>query len=167
MRLATLVLSTVTSVFAAASPAIAAPPEIEDQVFTFTQQEALQAYAADPSDVLADCGTFDVLAAYTVERRVITFADRELRLLTYTGTLFRADDPSTSAPYGGTGHRELVFGSDGPARITINGNSYIVEDGRRIMTRAGYTSFDFTAGVDEPLLTERGLVRDVVCEVLS
>ena len=75
MRLALSIVAGVLSL-AVASSAVAAPPTIEDQPLTVTREDALAGYAADPTDVLQDCGDFMVLAAFTTERRrVISFED--------------------------------------------------------------------------------------------
>src|SRR6266540_5873035 len=76
---------------AVASPAVAAEPTIVDETVTVTREDALAAYAANPDEIFLDCGDFVVLAAFTAEDRVITFEDRQLRLVSFTGELFRPD----------------------------------------------------------------------------
>ena len=109
MRLALAIVAGVLSL-AVASPAVAAPPTIEDEPMTVTRAEALAAYAADPDDIFQDCGDFVVLAAFTTDRRrVITFENRELVLVSFTGELFRPDT-GLAVTYAGSARIEVGFG---------------------------------------------------------
>ena len=56
-----LVFSLVACVLslAVASPAVAAPPSIDDQTFTVSREDALQAYE-EFGDIFLDCGEFVV-----------------------------------------------------------------------------------------------------------
>ena len=106
MRLALSVVAGVLSL-AVASPAAAAPPTIVDDTVTVTREDALAAYAADPTNVFQDCGDFVVLAAFTTERRrMITFEDRELVLVSFTGELFRPDT-DVAVTYAGSARIEV------------------------------------------------------------
>ena len=50
-----------------------------------------------------------VLAAFTTERRrVITFEDRELVLVSFTGELFRPDDTGLAVTYAGSARIEAT-----------------------------------------------------------
>src|SRR5215213_2390659 len=113
MRWALSIVAGVLSL-AVASPAVAAPPTIEDQPLTVTRQDALAAYE-ESGEVFQDCGDFVVLAAFTTERRrVITFEDRQLVLVSFTGELFRPDtDPFVAVTYAGSARIEVGFGPTG------------------------------------------------------
>jgi hypothetical protein len=151
-----------------ASPAVAAPPSIDDQTFTVSREQALEAYEESGIPYL-DCGDFVVLAAFTVERRVITFEDRELRLISFTGELFRLDTGVT-VTYAGSSRREATFGPTGEIEtITITGLAeYLIDlEGNRIVFDAGLRSVDFSSF--PPTFTEHGIHRliEVVCGALA
>jgi hypothetical protein len=153
---------------AVASPAVAAPPVIEDQTFTVSREQALAAYE-EFGQVYLDCGDFVVLNAFTVERRVITFEDRELRLISFTGELFRPDTGVT-VTYAGSSRREATFGPTGEIEtITITGLAeYLIDlEGNRIVFDAGLRSVDFSSL--PPTFTEHGIHRliEVVCGALA
>jgi hypothetical protein len=164
MRLALSIVAGVLSL-AVASSAVAAPPTIEDQPLTVTREDALAAYAADPTDVFQDCGDFVVLAAFTTERRrVITFEDRELVLVSFTGELFRPDDAGLAVTYAGSARIEVT-----PETVTTTGLArYLIDlDGKRIVFDAGVFKGDFSSV--PPTLIEHGLKRyeEVICGALA
>jgi hypothetical protein len=166
---ARLVLSIVAGVLslAVASPAAAAPPTIVDDTVTVTREDALAAYAANPDDIFQDCGDFVVLAAFTTERRrMITFEDRELVLVSFTGELFRPDTGET-VTYAGSARIEFTFGSTG--EITTTGLArYLIDlEGNRIVFDAGFSTGDFSSF--PPEIIEHGLKRyeEVICGALA
>jgi hypothetical protein len=168
MRLALSVVAGVLSL-AVVSPAAAAPPTIVDDTVTVTREEALDAYAADPTDIFQDCGDFVVLAAFTTERRrAITFEDRELVLVSFTGELFRPDTGVT-VTYAGSARIEVGFGPTGPETVATTGLArYLIDlDGNRIVFDAGFFTGDFSS--DPPTLIEHGLKRyeEVICGALA
>ena len=169
MRLALSIVAGVLSL-AVASPAFAAKPIMGDETVTVTRQDALDAYAADPTDIFQDCGDFVVLAAFTIERRVITFEDRELRLVSFTGELFRPDDTGLAVTYAGSARIEVKFGPTGePETITTTGLArYLIDlEGKRIVFDAGFFTGDFSSF--PPTLIEHGLKRyeEVICGALA
>jgi hypothetical protein len=169
MRLALAIVAGVLSL-AVASPAVAAPPTIEDQPLTVTREDALAAYAANPDDIFQDCGDFVVLAAFTTERRrVITFEDRELVLVSFTGELFRPDDTGLAVTYAGSARIEVGFGPSGPETVTTTGLArYLIDlEGKRIVFDAGFFTSDFSS--DPPTLIEHGLKRyeEAICGALA
>jgi len=166
------VLSIVAGVLslAVASPAAAAPPTIVDDTVTVTRQEALDEYAADPTNIFQDCGDFVVLAAFTTERRrQITFEDRELVLVSFTGELFRPDT-GVAVTYAGSARIETTFGPTGEIEtITTTGLArYLIDlEGNRIVFDAGFFTGDFSSF--PPTLIEHGLKRyeEVICGALA
>jgi hypothetical protein len=170
MRLALSIVAGVLSL-AVASPAVAAPPTIEDQPLTVTREEALEAYTANPDDIFQDCGDFVVLAAFTTERRrLITFEDRQLVLVSFTGELFRPDDTSLAVTYAGSARIEVTFGPTGePETVTTTGLArYLIDlEGKRIVFDAGFFTGDFSSF--PPTLIEHGLKRyeEVICGALA
>ena len=169
MRLALSVVAGVLSL-AVASPAAAAPPTIVDDTVTVTRADALAAYTANPDEIFQDCGDFVVLAAFTTERRrAITFEDRELVLVTFTGELFRPDTGVT-VTYAGSARIEVGgFGPTGPETVTTTGLArYLIDlDGNRIVFDAGVFKGDFST--DPPTFFEHGLKRyeEVICGALA
>jgi hypothetical protein len=167
MRLALSIVAGVLSL-AVASPAVAAPPTIVDDTVTVTREDALAAYAADPTDIFQDCGDFVVLAAFTTERRrMITFEDRELVLVSFTGELFRPDT-EVAVTYAGSARIERGFGPTGPTVATTGLARYLIDlDGNRIVFDAGFFTGDFSS--DPPTLIEHGLKRyeEVICGALA
>jgi hypothetical protein len=168
MRLALSVVAGVMSL-AVVSPAAAAPPTIVDDTVTVTREEALAAYDANPDDIFQDCGDFVVLAAFTTERRrAITFEDRELVLVSFTGELFRPDTGVT-VTYAGSARIEVGFGPTGPETVATTGLArYLIDlDGNRIVFDAGFFTGDFSS--DPPTLIEHGLKRyeEVICGALA
>jgi hypothetical protein len=151
-----------------ASPAVAAPPSIDEQTFTVSREQALETYV-ETGEPLLDCGDFVVLAAFTVERRVITFEDRELRLISFTGELFRPDTGVT-VTYAGSARREATFGPAGEIEtIAVTGLAqYLIDvEGNRIVFDAGFREVDLSSS--PPALIEHGIHRDieVVCGALA
>lgn len=129
---------------------------------------ALEAYEESGERYL-DCGDFVVLAAFTLERRVITFEDRELRLVSFTGELFRLDTGLT-VTYAGSARRTATFGHTGEVEtITVTGLAqYLIDlEGNRIVFDAGFREVDFSSF--PPALIEHGIHRDieVVCRALA
>jgi hypothetical protein len=169
MRLALAIVAGVLSL-AVASPAVAAPPTIEDQPLTVTRAEALAAYADDAANIFQDCGDFVVLAAFATERRrVITFEDRERVLVSFTGELFRPDT-GLAVTYAGSARIEVGFGPTGePETLTTTGLArYLIDlDGKRIVFDAGVFKGDFSS--DPPTFFEHGLKRyeEVICGALA
>jgi hypothetical protein len=164
MKLALSIVAGVLSL-AVASPAVAAPPIIEDQPLTVTREDALAAYAADPTNIFQDCGDFVVLAAFTTERRrVITFEDRQLVLVSFTGELFRPDDTGLAVTYAGSARIELT-----PETVTTTGLArYLIDlEGKRIVFDAGFFTGDFSSF--PPTLIEHGLKRyeEAICGALA
>ena len=166
-----LVLSIVAGVLslAVASPAVAAEPTIVDETVTVTREDALAAYAANPDEIFQDCGDFVVLAAFTAEVRVVTFEDRELRLVSFTGELFRPDTGVT-VTYAGSARIELTFGTTGDIEtVTTTGLArYLIDlEGNRIVFDAGVFKGDFSS--DPPTFFEHGLKRyeEVICGALA
>ena len=147
-----------------ASTAAAAKPTIEDLTVTVTREDALAAYE-EFGDAFQDCGDFVVLAAFTAEDRVITFEDRETRLVSFTGELFR-QDTGVTVTYAGSARIELTFGPTGEIEtVTTTGLArYLIDlEGNRIVFDAGFFTGDFS--IDPPTLIEHGLKRyeDVIC----
>jgi hypothetical protein len=168
---ARLVLSILAGVLslAVASPAVAAEPTIVDETVTVTREDALAAYAANPDEIFQDCGDFVVLAAFTAEDRVITFEDRQLRLVSFTGELFRPDTGVT-VTYAGSARIEFTFGPTGEIEtVTTTGLArYLIDlEGNRIVFDAGFFTGDFSSF--PPTFIERGLKRyaEVVCGALA
>ena len=168
MKAVRLALSVVAGVLslAVASPAAAAPPTIDDEPVTVTREDALAAYDANPDEIFQDCGEFVVLAAFTTERRrMITFEDRELVLVSFTGELFRPDT-DVAVTYAGSARIEdsVRFGT-----LTTTGLArYLIDlDGNRIVFDAGVFKGDFSS--DPPTLFEHGLKRyeEVICGALA
>ena len=98
-------LLTITSVlFSSAQPVLAATPVITSDVVSVT----------NPAPIGVDCGAFQVLATFTVERQNITFYDeagnklRQIRHASFTGTLYNSVT-SASLPYEGTFNRTEDF----------------------------------------------------------
>ena len=140
---------------------------------TVTREDALALYAADPTDIFQDCGGFVVLAAFTTERRrVITFEDRELVLVSFTGELFRPDtEPVVAVTYAGSARIEVGFGPTGepPESVATTGLArYLIDlDGKRIVFDAGVFKGDFSS--DPPTFFEHGLKRyeEAICGALA
>jgi hypothetical protein len=110
-----------------------------------------------------------VLAAFTAEDRVITFEDRQLRLVKFTGELFR-QDTGVTVTYAGSARIELTFGPTGEIEaITTTGLArYLIDlEGNRIVFDAGFFTGDFTSF--PPEFIEHGLKRyeEVVCGALG
>jgi hypothetical protein len=111
-----------------------------------------------------------VLAAFTAEDRVITFEDRELRLVSFTGELFRPDTGVT-VTYAGSARIELGFGPTGefPETVTTTGLArYLIDlEGNRIVFDAGFFTGDFSSF--PPTLIDHGLKRyeEVICGALG
>ena len=172
MKATRLALSVVAGVLslAVASPAVAAEPTIVDDTVTVTREEALAAYAADPTNIFQDSGDFVVLAAFTTERRrLITFEDRQLVLVSFTGELFRLDT-GVAVTYAGSARIELTFGSTGEIEaVTTTGLArYLIDlEGKRIVFDAGFFTGDFSS--DPPTLIDHGLKRyeEVICGALA
>jgi hypothetical protein len=170
MRLALSIVAGVLSLVVA-SPAVAAPPTIEDQPLTVTREDALAAYAANSDEIFQDCGDFVVLAAFTTERRrLITFEDRELLLVSFTGELFRPDETGLAVTYAGSARVEVTFGPTGaPETVTTTGLArYLIDlEGKRIVFDAGFFTGDFSSL--PPTLIEHGLKRyeEVICSALA
>jgi hypothetical protein len=164
MRLALSVVAGVLSL-AVASPAAAAPPTIVDDTVTVTREDALAAYE-ESGEIFQDCGDFVVLAAFTTERRrAITFEDRELVLVSFTGELFRPDT-DVAVTYAGSARIEVGFGS--PTVTTTGLARYLIDlDGNRIVFDAGVFKGDFST--DPPTFFEHGLKRyeEVICGALA
>ena len=165
MRLALSIVAGVLSL-AVASPAVAAPPTIEDQPLTVTRQDALDAYAADSTNIFQDCGDFVVLAAFTTERRrVITFEDRELVLVSFTGELFRPDT-GVAVTYAGSARIEVGFEAGTVATTGLA--RYLIDlEGKRIVFDAGVFKGDFSS--EPPTFFEHGLKRyeEAICGALA
>jgi len=106
---------------------------------TVTREEALEAYATE-DEIFQDCGDFVVLAAFTTERRrVITFEDRQLVLVSFTGELFRPDT-GVAVTYAGSARIEFTFDPSGEIEtITETGlQRYLIDlEGKRIVFDAG------------------------------
>jgi hypothetical protein len=164
MRLALSIVAGVLSLVVA-SPAVAAPPTIEDQPMTVTREDALAAYE-EFGDVFQECDDFVVLAAFTTERRrVITFEDRQLVLVSFTGELFRLDT-GVAVTYAGSARIEVGFE---PETVTTTGLArYLIDlEGKRIVFDAGFFTGDFSS--DPPTLIEHGLKRyeEAICGALA
>jgi hypothetical protein len=158
MKATRLTLSIVAGVLslAVASPAVAAGPTIVDETVTVTRADALAAYG-EFGEVFQDCGHFVVLAAFTAEPRVITFEYRQLRLVSFTGELFRPDT-GVAVTYAGSARIELGFGpTDEVETISTTGLArYLIDlEGNRIVFDAGFFTGDFSG--DPPTLIEHGL----------
>lgn len=152
----------------AAGPAVAAKPTIEDLTITVTRADALAAYE-EFGDVFQECGDFVVLAAFTAEDRVITFEGREIRLVSFTGELFR-QDTGVTVTYAGSARIEITFGATGEIEtVTTTGLArYLIDlEGNRIVFDAGFFTGDFSSF--PPTLIEHGLKRyeDVICGALA
>ena len=164
-RLASSIVAGVLSL-AVASPAVAAKPTIADETVTVTREEALAEYAADPSNVFQDCGDFVVLAAFTTERRrVITFEDRQLVLVSFTGELFR---PDTGLAVTYAGSARIEDGFEAGTLATTGLALYLIDlDGKRIVFDAGVFKGDFSS--DPPTFFEHGLKRyeEAICGALA
>jgi hypothetical protein len=166
-RLALSIAAGVLSL-AVASPAVAAGPTIVDETVTVTREDALAAYG-EFGEVFQDCGDFVVLAAFTAEPRVITFEDRQLRLVSFTGELFRPDT-GVAVTYAGSARIELGFGPTGEVEtISTTGLArYLIDlEGNRIVFDAGFFTGDFSSF--PPTLIEHGLKRyeEVICGALA
>jgi hypothetical protein len=165
MRLALAIVAGVLSL-AVASPAVAAPPTIEDEPMTVTRAEALAAYADDPANIFQDCGDFVVLAAFATDRRrVITFADRQLVLVSFTGELFR---PDTGLAVTYAGSARIEDGFEAGTLATTGLARYLIDlEGKRIVFDAGVFKGDFSS--DPPTFFEHGLKRyeEAICGALA
>jgi hypothetical protein len=110
-----------------------------------------------------------VHAAFTAEPRVITFEDRQLRLVSFTGELFRPDT-GVAVTYAGSARIELGFGPTGEVEtISTTGLArYLIDlEANRIVFDAGFFTGDFSS--DPPTLIEYGLKRyeEVICGALA
>ena len=164
MRLALSVVAGVLSL-AVSSPAAAAPPTIVDETVTVTREDALAAYE-ESGEIFQDCGEFVVLAAFTTERRrVITFEDRRLVLVSFTGELFR---PDTGLAVTYAGSARIEDGLEAGTVETTGLARYLIDlDGNRIVFDAGVFKGDFST--DPPTFFEHGLKRyeEVICGALA
>ena len=165
---ASAALAFVVGVLSLVGPAVAARPTIEDVTVTVTREDALAAYE-EIGEVFQDCGDFVVLAAFTAEVRVITFEDREIRLVSFTGELFR-QDTGVAVTYAGSARIELTFGLTGEIdTVTTTGLArYLIDlEGHRIVFDAGFFTGDFSSF--PPTLIEHGLKRyeAVICGALA
>ena len=135
---------------------------------TVTREDALAAYAADPTDIFQDCGDFVVLAAFTTERRrMITFEDRELVLVSFTGELF-CPDTDVAVTYAGSARIEVRKGLFGDSLLRLDSRWYLIDlDGNRIVFDAGVFKGDFSSF--PPTFFEHGLKRyeEVICGALA
>jgi hypothetical protein len=95
---------------------------------------------------------------------VITFEDRELVLVSFTGELFRPDDTGLAVTYAGSARIEVT-----PETVTTTGLArYLIDlDGKRIVFDAGVFKGDFSSF--PPTLIEHGLKRyeEVICGALA
>ena len=97
-------LTMVLVLFGPVQSALAAGPVITSDVISVT----------NPAPVGFDCGSFQVLATFTVERQNITFYDdtgnrlRQIRHASFTGTLY-SSVTSASLPYEGAFNRTEDF----------------------------------------------------------
>jgi len=98
-------LLTITSfLFGTAQPVLAAAPVITSDVISVT----------NPAPIGVDCGAFQVLATFTVERQNITFYDevgnktKQIRHVSFTGSLYNSVTRA-SLPYEGTFNRTEDF----------------------------------------------------------
>jgi hypothetical protein len=110
-----------------------------------------------------------VHAAFTAEPRVITFEDRQLRLVSFTGELFRPDT-GVAVTYAGSARIELGFGPTGEVEtISTTGLArYLIDlEANRIVFDAGFFTGDFSSF--PPTLIEHGLKRyeEVICGALA
>jgi hypothetical protein len=97
-------LTMVSVLFGSVQSALAAGPVITSDVISVT----------NPAPTGFDCGSFQVLATFTVERQNITFYDdvgnklRQIRHASFTGILYNSVT-SASVPYEGTFDRTEDF----------------------------------------------------------
>ena len=91
-----------------------------------------------PTNIFQDCGDFVVLAAFTTERRrVITFEDRQLVLVSFTGELFRLDT-GVAVTYAGSARIEVGFDPRLGTVATTGLARYLIDlEGKRIVFDAG------------------------------
>jgi hypothetical protein len=149
------------------SVALAGGPTHARVSFTYTLADAVADYQAF-GDNAGDCGDFDLLVDYTVERLVTTWPDREIREIHYIGHFYNAADTSRSIVRGGDFVLTLRFAADGsPDTITRVGvTEYAIVDGRRIVTHAGRDVLSFASGPISATPRAGGDVSPAVCDAL-
>ena len=141
-------------------------PEISRNTsFSATLAEALADFAADPGSYEVDCGTFKVIAYFSVTRNIITWDDRQFRHIVFDGFYVNASDPSKTLPRTGDFERTSRFDANGDTISQTQRGVLIwtVLDGRRV---------NLVTGIDideDALFTHHGLSVDqtVVCAPLS
>jgi hypothetical protein len=154
---------TITSVlFGSAQPVLAATPVITSDVVSVT----------NPAPIGVDCGTFQVLATFTVERQNITFSDeagnklRQIRHANFTGTLYNSVT-SASLPYEGTFNRTEDFVAH---TVTFTGLRLAVRiPGQGVLALdVGQTVLDFSS--NPPAVTVEAGQHDFntqICQLLG
>lgn len=145
----------------------AAAPTHNRTTFTYTLADAiadLQAFG----EHAGDCGDFVLLVDFTVERRVTTWPDREIREVHFIGNFYNSSDTSRSIPRGGAFVVTLEFGADGfPETITRTGvTEYVIIDGRRVVTHVGRDVLSFATGPVSATPKAGADVRKEVCDAL-
>jgi hypothetical protein len=160
LRCATAVAVAATGLSALPS-AIAAPPTKEVTSGRFVE--------LDPTVAFAVCDGFTVANEFTVSATEITFEDRQIRHVRYTGRLYRVDRREGAPVVGRSLRYEGRFtrtaewsaggGPDDFTSLKLTGRraTLFLDDGRRVQLGAGLVSIDPSAdppvkvaGIDEP-----------------
>jgi hypothetical protein len=156
-------LLTITSVlFGSAQPVLAAAPVITSDVISVT----------NPAPIGVDCGAFQVLATFTVERQNITFYDeagnklRQIRNASFTGILYNSVT-NASVPYEGSFNRTEDFVAH---TVTFTGLRLAVRiPGQGILALdVGQTVLDFST--NPPAVTVEAGQHDFntqICQLLG
>jgi hypothetical protein len=146
----------------------AAGPDRFTTSFTYTLADAIADYAAF-GDNAGDCGDFDLLVDFTVERDVAVWPDREVRHVHYTGHYYSSVDPSRSIVR--NGDFTLTFSLDvngEPTGLTRTGVfEYVVIDGRRITTSVGRDELSFATGPISATPKAGDHLTQVACDALG
>jgi hypothetical protein len=145
-----------------ARPAAAAAPVITTDIISVTT----------PTPIDADCGEFQILATFNVERRNITIYDdaghslQQIRHASFTGTLFNSAS-GASVPYEGTFTRTQDFVANS---VTFTGLHLMVRiPGQGVLALdVGQTIIDFSSQ-PPAMIFEAGQheFNAQVCQLLS
>lgn len=146
----------------------AAAPQRFETSFSYTLADAMADYQAFGENA-GDCGNFVLLVAFTVERNVTVWPDREVRHVQYIGNVYSSTDTSRSLVRGGNFTLTLWLDSTGaPTGITRAGMfEYVVIDGARFVTHVGRDELDFATGPISATPRAGDEVRQAVCDALA
>jgi hypothetical protein len=147
----------------------AASPVRSTSTATFSLADAIFEYETF-GVIDGDCGDFVLLVDFDVVRQVITWPDREVRHVRYTGHFYNATDTSKSIVRNGQFSLTFSFDATGELAGLIQTGlfEYVVIDGHRFPTIVGRAATDL--GIDPPItLTTPHAVTETpafVCDAL-